>query len=191
VLVGAIDSYWDMGLLEALDGEGRLKTGAIADGFVPGEGAAFILVGSPRVEKRPSKPRVRIVAAGIGNEAGHLYSQAPYHGDGLAEAFRAAFAAAAPSEIGQRQVGCVYAGLNGESHWAKEWGVSHIRNAHRFAEPVRLEHPADCMGDPGAALGLILLGLAAYRQDPDPAAAPSLVWCSSDREPRAAVLIAR
>jgi 3-oxoacyl-[acyl-carrier-protein] synthase-1 len=180
-----------MGLLEALDGEGRLKTGEIADGFVPGEGAAFLLLGAPRRSRtHKSTPRVRIVATGLGSEAGHMYSAAPYHGAGLAEAFRAVFAAA-PPDILQRRVACVYAGLNGESHWAKEWGVSHIRNANRFAEGVRVEHPADCMGDPGAALGLILLGLAARRQDPDPEGAPSLVWCSSDAAPRAAVLIAR
>jgi 3-oxoacyl-[acyl-carrier-protein] synthase-1 len=45
------------------------------------------------------------------------------------------------------------------------------------------------MGDAGAATGAIMLGLATlgiqkgYRQD------PFLVWCTSDREPRAAALL--
>ncbi|HWH21645.1 MAG TPA: hypothetical protein VN671_14005, partial [Solirubrobacterales bacterium] len=87
--------------------------------------------------------------------------------------------------------GCVYAGLNGESHWAKGWGVSHIRNGRFFAEALRMEHPADCMGDPGAALGPIMLGLAADRQARGLDQAPTLVWCASDRGECAAALVAR
>jgi len=52
-----------------------------------------------------------------------------------------------------------------------------------------VEHPVENFGDPGAALGAILLGRAAiglqrgYRQG------PCLVWCSSDREERGAAMI--
>ncbi len=55
VLVGAIDSTLDAGWLEALDDEGRLKTGNaenIADGFIPGEGAAFLRLAAPGTAAR-------------------------------------------------------------------------------------------------------------------------------------------
>jgi 3-oxoacyl-[acyl-carrier-protein] synthase-1 len=185
VLAGAVDSYWDDGLLSALAREGRLKTGEISDGFVPGEGAAFVLLGSVRA--RAANPRV--VATGLANERGHLYSEVPYLGDGLAAAIRAAFEATPPDVLRQR-IGCVYAGLNGESHWAKGWGVSHIRNRGSFWDPLRLEHPADCMGDPGAALGLIMLGLAARRQARRLDERPTLIWCSSDRGECATAIVA-
>jgi 3-oxoacyl-[acyl-carrier-protein] synthase-1 len=117
-----------------------------------------------------------------------LYSDKPFQGEGLAAAIRAVFDAA-PPEVLARRTNLVYAGFNGESHWAKEWGVSHIRNADRFTEPLTVEHPADCMGDPGAALGLIMLGLATFRLNRGGEAASALVWCSSDRGERAAALI--
>ena len=58
-----------------------------------------------------------------------------------------------------RKIACVYAGLNGESFWAKEWGVAQIRCAGRLRDRLRVQHPADCFGDAGAALGPIMLGL--------------------------------
>jgi 3-oxoacyl-[acyl-carrier-protein] synthase-1 len=186
VLVGAVDSYWDDGLLSALGREGRLKA-EVTDGFVPGEGAAFLLLGP--VGSRRGGANACIVATGRGHEAGNLYSEAPYLGEGLAGTVRDLFQAA-PPDLLRRPLECVYAGLNGESHWAKGWGVSHIRNARFFAEALRMEHPADCMGDPGAALGPIMLGLAADRQARGLDQTPALVWCASDRGQCAAALVA-
>lgn len=189
VVVGAVDSYWDAGLLEALDAEGRLKTDKVSDGFVPGEGAAFIVLAPSRAGS-PSSGNARVVATGQGIEPGHLYSEAPYHGEGLAAAIRAVFDAS-PPEVAAHRTATVYAGFNGESHWAKEWGVSHIRNAERFAESLNIEHPVDCMGDPGAALGLIMLALSTFRLRRESDESSALIWCSSDRGERAAALVAR
>jgi len=58
VLAGAVDSYWDDGLLSALAREGRLKGGEISDGFVAGEGAAFVLLGPAR--GRPVRAPTRV-----------------------------------------------------------------------------------------------------------------------------------
>jgi 3-oxoacyl-[acyl-carrier-protein] synthase I len=187
VVVGAVDSYWDLGLLGALDAEGRLRAEGISDGFVPGEGAAFVVLAGARSNRRSGG--AYILATGRGQEPGHLYSEAPFQGEGLASAIRAVFDSAPPEPPNRPAV--VYAGLNGESHWAKEWGVSHIRNAARFSDPLQVEHPADCMGDPGAALGLIMLGLATYHLARQASEHAALVWCSSDRGERAAALVAR
>ena len=84
----------------------------------------------------------------------------------------------------------------------KEWGVARLRNSERFADELRVEPPADCIGDSGAALGAIMLGLAALAIDqghwpePRPIWANEdpglcLVWSTSDREPRAAALLQR
>jgi 3-oxoacyl-[acyl-carrier-protein] synthase-1 len=185
VVVGAVDSYWDLGLLDALDGEGRLRAEGISDGFVPGEGAAFIVLAPARSNRRSGS--AQILATGRGQEPGHLYSQTPFLGEGLASAIHAVFDGAALDPT--HRPATVYAGLNGESHWAKEWGVSHIRNAGCFSDPLQVEHPADCMGDPGAALGLIMLGLASYHLARQASEHAALVWCSSDRGERAAALV--
>jgi 3-oxoacyl-[acyl-carrier-protein] synthase-1 len=189
VVVGGVDSYLDYFYLHALAAEGRLKAGAVSDGFVPGEGAAFALVAAPGVARRQHRRPLAIVeGVGLGREPGHRYSDEPHRGEGLAKAMRELFAAV-PERGPANRIGCVWAGLNGESFWAKEWGVAAVRSAERFSEPVRIEHPADCMGDPGAAYGPIMLALATHDLARERCATPCLVWAASDREERAAVLL--
>jgi 3-oxoacyl-[acyl-carrier-protein] synthase-1 len=79
--------------------------------------------------------------------------------------------------------------MNGESHWAKEWGVAFIRNRDRFVESHGMHHPADCHGDTGAAAGLIMVGLAALGIQEGYRSSPSLVYASSDQGERAVVLV--
>jgi len=40
------------------------------------------------------------------------------------------------------------------------WGVAQLRPAGFLAADMKLLHPADCMGDTGAATGAILAALA-------------------------------
>jgi 3-oxoacyl-[acyl-carrier-protein] synthase-1 len=188
VVVGGADSYLEPALLARLESEGRIPSGLVTDGFIPGEGAAFLLLGRPGEARRLGlTPLATVAGIGLGEEKGHRYSSEPYLGEGLAEAFARLFAQVGASS----PIQCIYAGLNGESFWAKEWGVAYLRNAKRFVENVRIEHPVQNIGDPGAALGPLMVGLAAiglqrgYREE------PCLVWCSSDRETRGAVLVSK
>lgn len=185
-IAGGVDTFLDLRRLAVLDAENRILGDHVMDGFIPGEGAAMLLIATPAYVRRTmAKPLARVVAAATGIEPGHRYSTAPYRGDGLAEAFRAVFAAA-PSEPPVR---CVYAGFNGESLPAKEWGVAYLRSADRFASDFRIEHPADCVGDAGAALGPLLLALATIGIQRNHRGSPFLAWSTSDREPRAAALL--
>jgi 3-oxoacyl-[acyl-carrier-protein] synthase-1 len=187
VLVGGVDTYCDLPLLDALWDEQRLRAHGLTDGFAPGEGASFVLLGPHgRGQRLGLPPMASVLGVGTGVEKGHLYGTEPYLGEGLSDAFRALFSslAGAPPRIR-----CVYAGLNGESFWSKEWGVSYLRHSRYFEEGFRFEHPIECMGDPGAALGPILLSLAAIGIQRGYRPAPCLVWCSSDREPRGAALV--
>ena len=79
--------------------------------------------------------------------------------------------------------------MNGEHHWAKEYGVAYARNREFFHDLVKIEHPADCHGDLGSATGPVLTGLAAealFRQN---GPATHLVYSSSDGATRAAVRV--
>jgi 3-oxoacyl-[acyl-carrier-protein] synthase-1 len=187
VLVGGVDTYLDLRLLASLDAEDRLLAEGLSDGFVPGEGAAFLYLARPEpARQRVRKPLARITSVGLGREEGHRSSDKPYLGEGLSQAFQELFLRWPGS---RERIRCVYAGFNGESFWAKEWGVSSLRHARHFADPLRIEHPIELMGDPGAALGPMMVALAAlglrrgYRQG------PCAVWCSSDREERAVVMV--
>jgi len=118
-------------------------------------------------------------------EPGHLYSEEPYRGEGLAVAVQQLL----QSGAARGAIREVYSSMNGEHHWAKEWGVAFLRSSGGFLSDHAMHHPADCYGDTGAACGVLLAGLAAlgiaqaYRQS------PALVYGSSDRGQRAALVV--
>jgi 3-oxoacyl-[acyl-carrier-protein] synthase I len=187
VLVGGVDTYQDARLLAVLESEGRLHVGELPDGLVPGEGAAFLLLASPGAcQHGRQEPFAHILGTGSARELGHRYSSEPYLGEGLAQALHQLFERI---QSPRPQVRGVYAGLNGERFWAKEWGVAYLRHAKYFAAEHKVEHPIEYIGDPGAALGPLMVALAAIGMKKGYRQGPCLVWCSSDREERAAVLL--
>ena len=177
VIVGAVDSYLDLLLLGRLDAEDRILAEGVMDGFAPGEGAAFMLV-----QAVTDQGRVRLYPPGIAKEAGHRYSEQAYKGDGLAEAVTDAL-----SHVSNKPIQTVLAGFNGEHFNTKEWGVSLIRNSHKISSEHDIVHPADCFGDTGAALGLMLMQLGIIGLNKGYYSAPLMAWSSSELAPRAAV----
>ena len=182
-IVGGADSYLDLLRLGQLDAEQRLLGPRVMDGFVPGEGAAFALLTTRRVARRYQlDATIGVSGVAVATDPGHRYGTEPARGEGLSDALESLTRRAPPP------IRRVYAGLNGESFGAKEWGVARIRHAVHFAQDAAIEHPADCYGDLGAATGPVLLALAekALRRGN---AGPVLVWASSDREERACALL--
>src|SRR5207247_2908624 len=88
-------------------------------------------------------------------------------------------------------IASIHAGFNGESFFAKEWGVARLRHSDRFAPSVSMEHSADCFGDAGAAMGALLVLLAHAALSRGDRGGPALVFSSSDREDRACALLER
>jgi 3-oxoacyl-[acyl-carrier-protein] synthase-1 len=177
VVAGGIDTYRALYVLGALDKEGRVKSSVHLDGFIPGEGAGFVLLASPKAAaaKRLSALAV-VTCVGEGTEVGHLYSEEPYRGEGLAETVEAFLAdAKLPGPIEE-----VYSSMNGENHWAKEWGVTFLRNRPAFNPEHGMHHPADCFGDTGAACGPLMVGLAAEGLAHGHLKSPVLVYGASD-----------
>jgi len=172
ICIGGVDSYLDPLALARLTAAGRLHGEFVRDGFIPGEAAAFITLGPPRA------CAVRVVAV--------AQSRATALREGVALAVRALLDATAPPPIRR-----VYAGANGESIWGREWTIAQLRCAEHFAADARVEHPAEFIGDPGAAFGPLLVGLAALAIARGHARAPCLVWCGSDRGERAAAPLDR
>jgi 3-oxoacyl-[acyl-carrier-protein] synthase-1 len=188
VLVGGVDTLIDLSVLGDLDAQGRVRGESNSDGFSPGEGAAFLLLASESWVRETGLPALAHVRGGaVGRESGHLYSDEPYRGDGLAAAFTDLLTNHPPSA----PIGSMYASLNGEHYWARELGTARIRNARHFAEDLQMEHPAECFGDLGAAFGPALVALAAHALAGDYRRSPCLAYASSDRGERAALLLER
>lgn len=181
VLVGGIDTYIDPYVLGTLDRDDRVLAQNIMDGFVPSEAAAFILFVSERAVRNLQTRSSNIVfLPGMSEEAGHRYSEEPYRGDGLANAFKVAI-----ENADIHAANYVYASMNGENFCAKEYAVACSRNRTCLGDSMQIEHPADCLGDIGAAFAPVMLGIMTELN-----AKPGLLYCSSDGAERGAVCIA-
>jgi 3-oxoacyl-[acyl-carrier-protein] synthase-1 len=174
VIVGGIDTCVDLAWLARLDGERRLLGSDVKDGFVPGEGAAFLVLS--RVPRGASKEASVVRAVGTGEDPGHRYSDAPALGVGLSAALSDALSRTPQLPA----VKTCFAGLNGEHFGAKEWGVANSRHGKLFDRALAFEHPADCFGDVGAAMGPLLIALADQTLRTQQRPGPMLVWASSD-----------
>ena len=156
------------------------------DGFIPGEGAGFILLTSiDKVKADNLNPLAMVSPVSTGFEEGHLYSEKPYQGNGLADAFEEFFTQSGVKEPIEE----VYSSMNGENHWAKEWGVAFMRNQTSFNPEHSIFHPADCFGDTGAAIGILLTSIAATGISKGNSNSPCLITCSSDFGERAVVAV--
>jgi 3-oxoacyl-[acyl-carrier-protein] synthase I len=186
MLAGGVDTYRDLYVLGTLDQEQRVKSAAHLDGFIPGEGAGILLLATRGTAAKAGLPPLAVLSpAAVAMEDGHLYSEQPYRGNGLAAALAGLF----DSGVVKEPVRDVYSSMNGESHWAKEWGVGFLRNRAAFLPDHGMHHPADCFGDTGAASGPLMVGLAALGVRGGYRGSPCLVYGSSDDGPRAALAV--
>ena len=184
IVVGAVDTYLDLRLLASLDKEGRILGRRVMDGFIPGEGAAFLVLSHPSVAENPSG-QVMIQAAASVADPGHRTGTEPARGEGLAQAIDLLLSRGNSGT----PVATAFAGLNGEHFDSKLWGVARLRHTGFFSPTILVEHPADCFGDAGAATGALLLALAATALAAGQRPGPALVWAASDGESRACALL--
>lgn len=188
VLIGGVDSCQHSAWLNFLDRTERLKSASPhrrADTFVPGEGAAFLLLtNNPACAMRSNNIVMTLTEPGLDQEPGHFYSEAPYRGEGLDAAVKQAL-----NQLPEPQkIQYLFSGINGESYWAKELGVAVTRSSQRF-DNMKHQHPADCFGDLGAATGGALIALAAYSSWKQTSPTNALICTSSDSAYRAAVCL--
>lgn len=187
VIVGGVDTFLDLRLLASLDADGRILGSRVMDGFIPGEGAAFlVLADASHAQQSEAGVTITVDAAASASDPGHRSGTEPARGEGLAQALNLL-----RSRLGNaaEPVGTTLAGFNGESFDAKAWGVARLRHADFFAPRMVLQHPADCFGDTGAATGAILLGLASQALAAGQRPGPALVWAASDGESSACALL--
>lgn len=184
VIVGGVDTFYDGHMLQLLHANDRLLAGGNADGFIPGEAAAFLLLSRDKIPFRDTGQPVCLCEPGLASEPGHRFSKEPYRGDGLAQALAAALENAQTAKIKT-----LFSSMNGESFFAKEHGVAIVRNRPLLEEDIKIDHPADCFGDLGAAFAPVTLGMLAVYLTGRKLASPSVLCCSSDREARAAMVV--
>ena len=188
VLIVAVDSLLNAAVVERLEQAGRLLTGLNSDGFIPGEAAGAALIGTPAAGSH-----MLCVGLGFATEPAPLESGRPLRAQGLSEAIRAAL-----SEGGRplHEVDLRITDLSGEQYYFKEAALALSRLLRVRREQIDLWHPAECIGEVGAAAGIAVLAVArmafskSYVPGPLQAAGPLvLAHFASDDGRRAAVLL--
>lgn len=183
VVVAGVDSLLLTDTLASLDATRRLVRPDNSNGFIPGEAGAAILLGAPD----PSAS-IGILSAGFGMEQATMTNEEPLRGEGLRAAFRQALVGAG---IEMREVGYRIATVSGEQYFFKEFDLATnriLRGRHAFMD---LWHPADCIGETGAAslpACLVVASMAARKGYA--AGDPVLIAASNDDSRRAALLLA-
>jgi 3-oxoacyl-[acyl-carrier-protein] synthase-1 len=185
VLVGGVDSWFDPERLEDLDRDRRLHAPGAENGFVPGEGAAFVLLVARR--RAGELPRfASVVGAATEREPRPYGSPDPCHALGITIATKRAIAGAAGAKIGWALTDVVF-----ERHRVEEWLYAEGRVQGALAPEYRHDQPLILTGDLGAASAPALVAMACVHFSAGSAPADlALVAAHSDSGERGAILLA-
>nr|BFD41999.1 3-oxoacyl-ACP synthase [Pseudomonas sp. FFPRI_1] len=155
VLVAGVDSFLSAATLTAFEQRERLLTSQNSNGFIPGEGAAAVVLAAPVASEQP---QLLCIGLGFGMEKATVEAEdLPLRADGLTQAVRAAFGEAG---CGLEQMDYRLTDISGEQYYFKEASLALSRNLRVRKEFFHLWHPADCIGEVGAAIGPAMLAVA-------------------------------
>jgi 3-oxoacyl-[acyl-carrier-protein] synthase-1 len=154
VLVAGVDSLLVGASLAALEAQDRLLTGQNSNGFIPGEAAAAVVLGRPSAS---GAKELLCTGIGFGVEPATRDSGEPLRGDGLTHAIKTALADAACE---MHDLDYRITDISGEQYYFKEAVLALSRTLRQRKERFAIWHPADCIGEVGAAIGPAVLAVA-------------------------------
>ncbi len=186
-IVLGVDTCMDAQLLRELDQAYRLKSDRGVDGFIPAEAASALLIEPMGSSRRLSrKTLAHLSPVGMGDEPRHQGTEFYSSGRGLQNAISNVLRCV-PKDKPMQWIVC---DLNGESYRAAEWGSILGRMPGELGAIQRLDHPKDCLGEVGAAIGGLLISYVIRcferRCAPDDTA---LVWTVADDGKRSAIVV--
>lgn len=185
-LVGGVDSLIREEVLARLDEAEILRSAGRPQGVMPGEAAAFLVLARADGLGQRKTPPLGLVLSAARTEEPTAGTDEPNKGQGLSEAIRAARKAA---PLSRRPL--TICDLNGDRYRGLEWSIAMLRTMGDLRGDAPLWHPADCVGDTGAAAGALSLTWAITALFKGYATADrALVWGASDGRERAAAILA-
>jgi 3-oxoacyl-[acyl-carrier-protein] synthase-1 len=180
-IVGAADSLCAPERLHGLAGERRLL-GLDPEGLIPGEAAAFLLLGR---QEHAARSRTAVLGSLLGcataYEARHLRQSEPSTAEALTAVFREL--RASPAARGRR-VDLLFTCETGEPRWTEEFGLAYLRNVALMPEPLVRTVVAESFGDTGAAAGALAatLGLLRLAREVAAGTSPRLLMVSGSSD---------
>jgi hypothetical protein len=187
-IVGGVDSYLNPYDLRLFEETYRLKREGVAQGFIAGEGAAFVVTTS-RTLGREQIARGEILGVGLANEdpGVTVLSDGDPTGKGLQRALEATVNDAQRPES---SVTFRVSDLNGEYYRGMESVIAQSRFYRASRERLDIWLPASCVGEIGAAVGALLVIMASVGMAKGYAPGPiAMCEASSDTGLRAGCLL--
>lgn len=190
VLLAGVDSFLNAPDMTWFLGEERLLVPGNSDGFVPGEGAAALVLEKfdARQSGNPTPSAVtRLLGVGFDTEEGRPDGSTPSRAQGLSRAIRSAMQQA---DAHMDDLDFRISDQNGESFFAKEAANAMTRCAQPGGRLPQLLTTADCTGEIGAATGpLMLAWIHHYMSHPDAPGSRGLLHLASDGGDRTALIV--
>ncbi len=147
VIVAGVDSLLTAPALRHYEEGERLLTSINSNGFIPAEGASALLMQKPRANENK-----QLICTGLGFsvETATIDSELPLRADGLVAAIKESLDDA---QIPMESLDFRIVDVSGEQYWFKESSLALLRTLHTPQENFDIWHPADCIGEIGAAIG--------------------------------------
>lgn len=182
-VVAGVDSFLDQPVIDHYLTERRILTPASSNGFSPGEAGSAILVAADSGQEAG----LHILGIGLANEKATIETEQPLLGNGLTSAIGSALGAA---DLRIEDVDYRISDLNGEHYRFKEMVLAMIRYERKRRERrFDLWHPIEYIGDVGAAIGPLLLGVALVSSRMKYGVGPTvLLTLGNDNGDRAAIV---
>ncbi len=186
-LAGGVDTFMDPPVLRALEEQGRLRTGRSPRGFIPGEGAGFCLLASGRAMSGLSSLG-RVVATAAAQEEIVVKTDSVCPAIALKKIWAEVLK---PLPAGE-DITQLTSDMNGEPFRENEFQAAFPSSQGYFEGSFSFFAPSAHWGDVGAASGPLFVIMAAVAGALRPTAGGerALIWTSSDRGERSAVVIA-
>jgi len=162
LIIAGVDSLLVGPSLSSFEERERLMTKNNSDGFIPGEAAAAVIVKAPH---KSGEPQLFCTGIGYGNEESTVDSEnIPMRAEGMVQAIRNALTEA-DCDMGETDYRIT--DISGEQYAFKEAALALLRILRQRKAFYDIWHPADCIGEVGAAIGPVILSvlLAAMRKN--------------------------
>ncbi|PTR08970.1 3-oxoacyl-[acyl-carrier-protein] synthase-1 [Nitrosospira sp. Nsp5] len=153
ILIAATDSLLVGSTLSHYEKNERLLTSQNSNGFIPGEAGAALLI-EPVYATQENK--LVCHGLGFGVEKAHVYSEEPLRADGLTAAIKESLDNAG-YEMGDLDFRVT--GVSGEQYYFKEASLTLLRLLRERKEEFDIWHPADCIGEIGAVMGVAMVAV--------------------------------
>ena len=181
-LVAGVDSLIGTERMGRLLEARRVRDSSNPDGFTPGEAAVCLLLTSDR----SARSSARLAGLGVSEEPGSWSGDPPVTGQGLSRAITSALGEA---RVDGASLGYIAHDVSGEHAPFDELALALGRLPPRDSQGVKTWGPATCIGEVGAAAGLVSLAMLAFYIEKGVLTRPGLATFVSEGRVRGAAVV--